>query len=44
MSHDTDQYRVKEKPYYHTVADEVALYQAAYAARMPMMLKGYIPG
>jgi nitric oxide reductase NorQ protein len=39
-SSDTDQYRVKEKPYYHPVADEVELYQAAYAARMPMMLKG----
>jgi len=37
---DTDQYFIKEQPYYHSVADEVALYEAAYAARMPMMLKG----
>jgi len=37
---DTDQYYVKEQPYYHPVADEVSLYEAAYAARMPMMLKG----
>jgi nitric oxide reductase NorQ protein len=37
---DIDQYRVKEQPYYRPVADEVELYQAAYAARMPMMLKG----
>ncbi len=37
---DKDQYYVKEQPYYHPVADEVALYEAAYAARMPMMLKG----
>jgi len=36
----TDQYRVKEQPYYRPVADEVELYEAAYAARMPMMLKG----
>jgi nitric oxide reductase NorQ protein len=39
-NHDIDQYRVSEKPYYLPVADEVELYQAAYAARMPMMLKG----
>lgn len=35
-----DQYLVKEQPYYRPVADEVELYEAAYAARMPMMLKG----
>jgi nitric oxide reductase NorQ protein len=35
-----DQYLVKEQPYYHPVADEVELYEAAYAVRMPMMLKG----
>jgi nitric oxide reductase NorQ protein len=37
---DIDQYRVKEEPYYRIVSDEVALYEAAYAARMPVMLKG----
>ena len=37
---DIDQYRVKEEPYYRGVGDEVALYEAAYAARMPVMLKG----
>jgi nitric oxide reductase NorQ protein len=37
---DIDQYRVSEKPYYRHVADEVELYEAAYAVRMPMMLKG----
>jgi len=36
----TDQYRVTEQPYYRPVADEVDLYSAAYAARLPMMLKG----
>jgi len=33
-------YVVKEEPYYHAVADEVELYEAAYSVRMPMMLKG----
>ena len=40
MSNNTEQYRIETEPYYHPVADEVELYQAAYAARMPMMLKG----
>ena len=40
MSNDINQYRVAGKPYYRPVADEVELYNAAYAARMPMMLKG----
>jgi nitric oxide reductase NorQ protein len=31
---------VKSEPYYHPVADEVALYEAAYSVRMPVMLKG----
>jgi len=34
------QYIVTEKPYYYPVADEVETYEASYAARMPMMLKG----
>lgn len=33
-------YQIKEEPYYRAVGDEVALYEAAYAVRMPMMLKG----
>ena len=37
---DTDQYKIESEPYYAPVADEVALYEAAYNARMPMMLKG----
>jgi len=40
MSESNEQYLVTTEPYYHPVADEVELYQAAYAARMPMMLKG----
>jgi nitric oxide reductase NorQ protein len=31
---------VATQPYYRPVGDEVALYEAAYAARMPVMLKG----
>jgi nitric oxide reductase NorQ protein len=34
------QYRVDAEPYYRAVADEVSLFEAAYAVRMPMMLKG----
>ncbi|MBI2779116.1 MAG: CbbQ/NirQ/NorQ/GpvN family protein [Gammaproteobacteria bacterium] len=34
------QYLITEKPYYHPVADEIELYEAAYSVRMPMMLKG----
>ena len=37
---DSQQYLIKNEPYYEPVADEVALYEAAYNARMPMMLKG----
>lgn len=39
-STNVEQYRVTNEPYYRPVADEVDLYEAAYAARMPMMLKG----
>lgn len=34
------QYQIEKEPYYRTVADEIALYEAAYSVRMPMMLKG----
>jgi len=34
------QYLVREKPYYRPIGQEVELYEAAYAVRMPMMLKG----
>ena len=37
---DRSQYLIKNEPYYRLVADEVALYEAAYDARMPVMLKG----
>jgi nitric oxide reductase NorQ protein len=34
------QYRFREEPYYRPTGNEIALYEAAYAARMPLMLKG----
>ena len=34
------QYTIDAEPYYRAVADEVLLFEAAYAVRMPMMLKG----
>ena len=34
------QYVIDAEPYYRAVADELALFEAAYAVRMPMMLKG----
>jgi nitric oxide reductase NorQ protein len=41
MSHgELDAYWIREEPYYLPVADEVALFEAAYAARLPVMLKG----
>jgi len=35
-----DVYRIPEEPYYLALADEVSLFEAAYAARLPVMLKG----
>lgn len=40
MSTNIDQYKVKSEPFYKAVGNEIDLYQAAYDARMPMMLKG----
>ena len=35
-----EQYLIQAEPYYRPVADEVELYESAYAAHMPVMLKG----
>ena len=35
-----EQYIVKDEPYYRAVGKEVEMYEAAYDARMPVMLKG----
>ncbi|MCW5654506.1 CbbQ/NirQ/NorQ/GpvN family protein [Hydrogenophaga sp.] len=40
MSEVLQGYRVEREPYYRPVADEVALFEAAWSVRMPMMLKG----
>ncbi|HQR52548.1 MAG TPA: CbbQ/NirQ/NorQ/GpvN family protein [Burkholderiales bacterium] len=40
MNEEVRQYLIPEQPYYRAVGDEVALYEAAYSVRMPMMLKG----
>jgi nitric oxide reductase NorQ protein len=37
---DVSQYLVTQEPYYRSVSNEVDLYEAAYGARMPVMLKG----
>ncbi|GJL81202.1 MAG: nitric oxide reductase NorQ protein [marine bacterium B5-7] len=37
---DGSQYRLSSEPWYRPVDDEVVLFEAAYAARMPVMLKG----
>jgi nitric oxide reductase NorQ protein len=36
----TESYRVHQEPFYQPQGDEVAHYTAAYAARLPVMLKG----
>jgi nitric oxide reductase NorQ protein len=35
-----DEYRIVDEPYYLPVGKEIALFTAAYASRMPLMLKG----
>ncbi|KFE36173.1 CbbQ/NirQ/NorQ/GpvN family protein [Thioclava atlantica] len=35
-----DQYRLSEEPAYHPGGSEIAFYEAAYGARLPVMLKG----
>nr|MBL8410389.1 AAA family ATPase [Dechloromonas sp.] len=33
-------YRIRHEPFYQPQGNEIALYEAAYAARLPVMLKG----
>ena len=35
-----DQYLVKQEPFYQAQGKEVALYEAAYHAKLPVMVKG----
>ncbi len=37
---DMSDYRVGDEPYYHPTRNEVDVFEAAYASRLPMMLKG----
>ena len=37
---DLDDYRILDEPYYRPVGDEITVFEAAYASRIPMMLKG----
>ena len=40
MGINLDDYLIKEEPYYSPTHNEIQLFEAAYANRMPMMLKG----
>lgn len=40
VSFDVTQYRIQREPYYQSQGNEIDLYEAAYAARLPVMLKG----
>ena len=35
-----DAYRIRSEPFYQRTGDEVALFEAAYAKRLPLLLKG----
>ena len=37
---DKDQYKIRKEPFYQAQDKEVALYEAAYIARLPVMIKG----
>ena len=37
---DTDQYKIQQEPFYQQPRNEVALYEAAYRNRLPVMVKG----
>ena len=37
---DIEQYIINDEPFYHPQEDEVTEYEAAYAARLPVMVKG----
>jgi nitric oxide reductase NorQ protein len=39
-THNSDQYRIASEPYYEPVGEEVRLFEAAHARRIPVLLKG----
>ncbi|HET6331749.1 MAG TPA: CbbQ/NirQ/NorQ/GpvN family protein [Polyangiales bacterium] len=40
MAEPLHEYRLERAPYYRPAGDEVSLFEAAYASRLPLMLKG----
>ncbi len=40
MSVDNNQFVIQQEPYYQPQEDEIELYEAAYAERLPVMIKG----
>ena len=42
MNPDIEQYRIAREPFYRPQGDEVVLHEAAYAARLPVMLKAIL--
>ena len=40
MTTPIEQYKIKQEPFYQAQGSEVQLYEAAYAARLPVMIKG----
>jgi nitric oxide reductase NorQ protein len=40
VAQEVEPYLIRDMPYYREVGDEVALFEAAYSVRMPVMLKG----
>lgn len=40
MTTHMDQHKITQEPFYQAQGNEIALYEAAYAARLPVMLKG----
>jgi nitric oxide reductase NorQ protein len=40
MSAEIEQYLIKQEPFYQPQEDEIELYEAAYAERLPVMIKG----
>lgn len=40
MTIDPSQYMIQDEPYFEPVDNEIELYEAAYGARMPLMIKG----
>ncbi len=40
LIHAVEEYNVEEEPYYLPIGDEIALFETAYAQRIPVLLKG----